>query len=167
MPYPKLALWKCVEGIAYMFFTMLLILYPQLMDPLNYTDVQFQESDYKLCQCLCSGIFCIGSIFLWHGVSPLVNKYVRPLIVKDASISTCPDSPLYFSIVTAIGRIIIVPVYVLIVSLAIKGDNTILRIIGAICVVVDLVFSIITLCLIRKYGEENVEEKVTEMIQNK
>ena len=149
-----------MEGIAYIISTIVIMSYPQILDIFNFGDSEFDAKDYKIAQMGSVGPFVIGCIFTQHGLVPYFNTYIVPIMMKNKKSMTVSNSPITVTIITIFGRLIIVPIFLVIAMLTFGSDNTMITILCAIFLVVDPTLAIISLFLIRRYGDDGAYEKV-------
>merc|ERR1712157_155542 len=124
---PKVALWKTMEGIAYIIVTVLIMSYPQILDMFNFGDTEFDAKDYEIAQMGSVGPFVIGYFY----------TYIVPIMMKNKKSMTISNSPITFTIITIFSRLIIVPIFLVISILTFGSDNTMITILCAIFLVVD------------------------------
>ena len=153
MALSKLAAWNLFQGISYLLVTTLFMAYPKTADILNFSDVSFKEEDYKLCQTLNIAVFVIGIIFVEHGLSHWINTHIRPRLLGPSDIHV-EDSVVFFTMISTWGRIILVPILVMIVLLTFGKGDVMLQALLGLFLVVDPLFGFMTLIILKKYGNE-------------
>ena len=149
-----------LQGLLYMFVATLFMAYPQTADILNLSNVSFEEEDYRVCQCSMVGLLMIGVIFINFGLSDSINTHIRPRLLGRSNVEMA-DSSIFFNMITTWDRIIVFPFILMVVLLTYGSGDVMIQTMGGFFLVIDPLLGLITLILLKKYGNEDV------MIKNK
>ena len=160
MAVSKLAAWNLFQGISYLLVTTLFMAYPKTADILKFSKVSFKEEDYKLCQTLNIAVFVIGMMFVEHGLSDWINTHIRPRLLGPSDIRV-EDSAVFFTMISTWGRIILVPILVMIVLLTFGKGDVMLQTMLGFFLVVDPLLGFMTLIILKKYGIEKGKSEQT------
>merc|ERR1740123_2824204 len=118
------------------------MIYPCAMNLLNFSDIVFDDDDYRLLQSTSMIVWVIGFIFVEFGLAHWINKYVRPLLLHGTSVSGS-DVALFFSMTSGCTRIVVIPILLGIALLTFASEHAMLQIICWLFMVIDPLLGIV------------------------
>lgn len=156
LKFPKVALSILIQGLIYCLLGLIIMIHPQAMDTFNFTDKEFAASDYKLAQMISAFVSGIGIIYAQHGIAP-IHQYIIPKIVSGYKYTDNTSSVVLFAWISVFNRVIILPIFILIIQYSFGQDNTMIIVFTTILVIMDPIFGIITYFVMRKYATVDSE----------
>ena len=179
MNLTKLQIWNLIEGVVLLCFTLSLVIYPSLIEIINFSDQKFTESDYQIVRASGAVVFVISGYFISFGLEPYFKKYIAPIFLGRV-LPKSSNEVLLFSITTITNRLIVVPIALAIMNMLTWSCECsgVIRVATVMYLIYDPGLAIVTIFVIRKFGlndeqktynltmEENVAVEVNRNEEN-